>query len=106
MVFVGYFFSWVLYGFAFWLLITAVAEDYPVSIIAAMGIFSFAYQVGYLVLFAPGGFGPREVVMGALLTPFLGPVAAAVAVLARLWTIVIEAIAALISFFIKFKNHG
>jgi len=103
-VFLGYFFSWVLYGLAFWLFITAVAEDYPVGIIAAMGIFSFAYQVGYLMLFAPGGFGPREVVMGALLAPFLGPVAAAVAVLARLWSIVIEAIAALISFFIKINN--
>ncbi|MBN1211292.1 MAG: flippase-like domain-containing protein [candidate division Zixibacteria bacterium] len=103
-VFLGYFFSWVLYGLAFWWFVTAVAEDYPVGIIAAMGIFSFAYQVGYLVLFAPGGFGPREVVMGALLTPFLGPVAAAVAILARLWSIVIEAIAALISFFIKINN--
>jgi len=103
-VFLGYFFSWMLYGLAFWLFLRAVTPDLKLGIVAAMGIFSFAYQIGYLVLFAPGGFGPREMVMGALLTPFLGPVATAVAVLARLWSIVIEAIAALISFFIKINN--
>lgn len=105
-VFVGYFFSWVLYGAAFWLFLRAVTPELTLGVAAAMGIFAFAYQVGYLVLFAPGGFGPREMVMGALLTPFLGPVAAAVAVLARLWSIVIEAIAALISFFIKLNHNG
>lgn len=106
MIFLGYFFSWVLYGCAFWFFISAVSEAYPVGLIAAMGIFALSYQVGYLVLFAPGGFGPREVIMGALLAPFLGPVAAMVAILARLWTIVIEASAAVISFFIKINNNS
>ena len=48
--------------------------------IASIGIFCLAYQVGYLTLFAPGGFGPRELVMGALLTPYFGPIAPAIAI--------------------------
>ncbi|MFZ5979141.1 MAG: lysylphosphatidylglycerol synthase domain-containing protein, partial [Candidatus Zixiibacteriota bacterium] len=104
-VFLGYFLSWVLYGLAFWWFLKAITPALTVGVVTAMGIFAFAYQIGYLVLFAPGGFGPREIVMGALLTPFLGPVAAAAVVLARLWSIVIEVFAALISFFIKI-NHN
>jgi uncharacterized membrane protein YbhN (UPF0104 family) len=66
-------------------------------LIAAAGIYNAAYQVGYLSFFAPGGFGPRELVMGLMLTPFLGPVGPAVAVVARLWAIVLETTAALLA---------
>jgi uncharacterized membrane protein YbhN (UPF0104 family) len=57
--------------------------------------------VGYLLLFAPGGFGPRELVLGTLLMPFIGPIAPAVAIIARLWSMLIETIAALIAVKIK-----
>ncbi len=50
---------------------------------------------------APGGFGPRELVLGVMLTPFLGPIAPAVAIGARLWAIVIEGLAALLALAVK-----
>jgi uncharacterized membrane protein YbhN (UPF0104 family) len=96
-IFVGYCLAWTLYGVAFWLFIRAVTENTGVSLIAAVGVFNAAYQIGYLALFAPGGFGPRELVMGVMLMPFVGPIAPAVAILARLWSIVVESIAAAIA---------
>lgn len=100
-LFVGYFFIWVVYGLAFWLFLLAVAGNSQPSAIAAIGVYCAAYQVGYLLLFAPGGFGPRELVLGTLLMPFIGPIAPAVAIMARLWSILVETIAALIAVKIK-----
>jgi len=54
-----------------------------------------AYQIGYLALFAPGGLGPREVIVGLLLQPFVGPLAPALALVARIWSVLIDASAAL-----------
>ncbi len=96
-IFVGYCLAWTLYGVAFWLFIRAVTENTGVSLIAAVGVFNAAYQIGYVAVFAPGGFGPRELVMGVMLTPFVGPIAPAVAILARVWSIVVESIAAMIA---------
>ncbi len=100
-LFLRYFLGWLGYGAAFYLFVTSVAPDSGLSLIAACGIFSAAYQVGYLSLFAPGGLGPRELVMGLMLEPYLGPLAPAVAIGARLWVIVIEIVAALISLSIR-----
>jgi len=94
-LFLGYSFGWICYGLAFWLFLTGIVDTTRVGIIAAVGLYNAAYQIGYLALFAPGGLGPRELVMGFLLTPFFGPVAPAIAVMARLWTIVIDILAAL-----------
>lgn len=93
-LFLGYSFGWICYGLAFWLFLTGIVDTAEVGIIAAVGLYNAAYQIGYLALFAPGGLGPRELVMGFLLTPFFGPVAPAIAVMARLWTIVIDVAAA------------
>ena len=91
----SYFLGWVVYGLAFWFFLMGVNPTDAPGPIASIGIFCLAYQVGYLVLFAPGGFGPRELVMGALLTPYFGPLAPAIAILARLWSILVDSIAAL-----------
>jgi uncharacterized membrane protein YbhN (UPF0104 family) len=96
----GYFLAWSLYGFSFWLFVKGIT-DQPVLVLPMMGIFIIAYQVGYLVLLAPGGVGPREGMMTLLLTPFFGPVAGTIAVAARLWLIVAEAICAVIALRIK-----
>jgi hypothetical protein len=93
-IFVGYCVAWTLYGVAFWLFVRAVTGNTGLSLVAAIGVFNAAYQIGYLSLFAPGGFGPRELVMGVMLTPFIGTIAPAAAVFARLWSIVVESIAA------------
>ncbi len=100
-LFVGYSIAWVGYGAAFWLFLQAVIPDSKVGLFASIGIFNAAYQLGYLALFAPGGFGPREIIMGMLLTPFVGAIAPAVAIMARLWSIVIESIAATMALFVK-----
>ena len=99
--FVGYFVSWIMYGTAVWLFTRAVTDGAGCSLVAAAGAFIVAYQIGYLALFAPGGFGPRELILGVMLAPFLGPIAPAVAIAARLWAIVIEGLAALLALAVK-----
>ncbi|MDH3889859.1 MAG: flippase-like domain-containing protein [candidate division Zixibacteria bacterium] len=100
-LFVGYAVGWFCYGIAFYLFVMSVIPQADLSLIAAAGIFNAAYQIGYLTLFAPGGLGPREMVMGFMLAPFLGPIAPLVPVLARLWAILIEVTAALIALCIR-----
>lgn len=97
----GYFLGWILFGMAFWLLVRALLPDTSCDMLAAIGVFNVSYQIGYLAFFAPGGFGPRELVMGALLTPLIGPLGPAVAVMTRLWSLVIEALSALLSVFVR-----
>jgi hypothetical protein len=100
-LFVGYSLGWLCYGIAFFLFVRSVMPQSNLTAVAAVGLFNAAYQIGYLTLFAPGGFGPREVVMGFMLTPFLGPLAVALPVLARLWVVLIEVVAALIALTIR-----
>ncbi len=94
LVFVGYCIGWTCYGSAFWLFVQSVVPQAGLSPIAGIGLFNAAYQIGYLTLIAPGGFGPRELVMGTMLTPFVGPIGPAVAIAARLWVMLLEATAA------------
>lgn len=98
---VGYFAVWIFYGLAFWLLLLSILGESAPSPVAAIGLFNLAYQIGYLALFAPGGFGPRELVMAELLSPMVGPIAPAIAILARLWSVVIESIAAAVALSIR-----
>ncbi len=100
-IFVAYCFGWTCYGVAFWLFVHAIAPNTLLSPVAAVGLFNAAYQIGYLTLIAPGGFGPRELVMGTMLTPFVGPIGPAVAIAARLWAIVLEAGAGVAAMCIK-----
>lgn len=100
-VFIGYGIGWICYGLAFWLFVKTVAPEADLSAVAGIGAFNAAYQIGYLVLFAPGGFGPREFVMGVLLAPFVGPIGAAVAITARIWAVLIESLAALMALAVR-----
>lgn len=100
-IFLGYCIAWSCYGVAFWLFSRAVTDGVGFSLVAAIGVFNAAYQIGYLTLFAPGGFGPRELVMGVMLAPFLGPIAPAVAIVARLWAVLIEGLAALLALAVR-----
>ncbi len=100
-IFLGYCIGWTCYGTAFWLFVRAVTADSNISPVVCIGLFNAAYQIGYLTLVAPGGFGPRELVMGTMLTPFVGPIGPAIAIAARLWAIIIETLAALIALIIR-----
>ena len=92
--FVGYFLGWIVFGLAFWFFLLSVLDENAPSVIVAVGLYNVAYQIGYLALFAPGGLGPRELIIGVLLQPFVGPVAPALAIVARVWSIVIDSSAA------------
>jgi len=97
----GYFLAWSLYGFSFWLFLNGITIE-KTPLLPMAGIFIIAYQVGYLFLLAPGGVGPREAMMTMMLTPFFGPgIPAAIAIAARLWLILAEAVSAVIALRIK-----
>lgn len=99
----GYFFSWVSYGVSFYLLLHGLIDSPPIPVAAGMGSFVVAYLVGYLAVFAPGGIGARELVLTGVLSPFLGPIAAGVAVAARLWNLIAEAMAASVALSIRMR---
>ena len=98
-IFCGYVVAWAVYGLAFWLLTMSVAD--VMEPIAAIGGFILAHQIGYVALFAPGGLGPRELVLQLQLAPFFGPIAPAMVVVARIWSLILDGIIALIALFIK-----
>lgn len=100
-IYLGYVACWALYGLAFWLFMRGITPELTVPPLAALGAFALAYQIGYLALFAPGGIGVRELALTAALQPFLGPLAAVVAVAARLWNMIVELLAALIALKIR-----
>jgi len=100
-IFLGYCIAWIFYGAAFWMFIMSIVIETDIGIVPAVGIFAGSYQIGYLALFAPGGIGPREAVMGQMLLPYLQGVAPMIAILSRLWTTVIEILATGISYLVK-----
>ncbi len=92
-VYFGYFICWLCYGLSFWVFLQSIASGSEIPLIPSMGAFIIAYQVGYLAMFSPGGLGIRELVLSSLLMPYLGPLAAGVAVAARIWNILAEIMA-------------
>lgn len=99
----GYFLAWSVYGFSFWLFLGGITVM-ETGLFPMAGIFIIAYQIGYMMLFAPGGLGPREGVMTILLTPVFGVAAVAIPIASRLWLIVAEVISAVIALTIKKRS--
>jgi len=91
--FAGYVVNWALYAGAFWLLTRAFGLAGPPLAIASA--FAAAYVLGYLLLFAPAGLGPREGFLILFLSPYFGPgPAGMIAIVARVWTTVVEVLPA------------
>jgi uncharacterized membrane protein YbhN (UPF0104 family) len=97
-----------LIGIAFWLLagsglyfLTAGVEEIPLKMwVVATAAFSMAWVTGFLAFLTPGGLGVREATLIWLLTPFLPrPTAVLVALLARLWWTLAEALTMAIAAF-------
>ncbi|MEJ2204830.1 MAG: lysylphosphatidylglycerol synthase domain-containing protein [Gemmatimonadota bacterium] len=85
--------NWALYAASFSLLVTSFGH--PGLTPAVASSFAAAYVLGYLAVFAPAGIGIREAFLVTFLTPHLGVGAAgAMAVVARLWATVVEAVPA------------
>lgn len=103
-VYVGYFVAWLVFGFSFWLFAKSIAATTEIPVVAGIGAFVISYQIGYLTLFSPGGLGVRELILTSVMTAYLGPVAAGLAVASRLWNMASEILAALIALRIKLKT--
>lgn len=64
--------SWACYGIQIWLLAIRLGVPDGRALLLATGGFAFAWCVGFLVVFAPGGLGVRDVLLIALLAPVVG----------------------------------
>src|SRR5690606_27098167 len=88
--------DWVILGLGFFLLADALVALESSMFLPLTAAFALAGVAGILVLVAPSGLGVREGVLTALLAPVLGAgVAAALAILARLWMTAAEVLSAL-----------
>ena len=89
--------AWILNGVGLWCVWRGAGGGSEPGILTMAGVFAASYVAGYLVLIAPGGLVVREGTMAGLLAATAGvplSVGAAVAVLARLWAVVTELLAA------------
>lgn len=83
---VGYLLVWMGFGLAFYILVSSMTPIEPASLPQIVTGFAFAYIVGYLAVFVPGGLGVREGALVFALTFFLSQsLAISLALLARLW---------------------
>ena len=98
--------GWALQGLAFWLLVRSLGFD--ATLLEGVPAFPAAYVAGYLALFAPAGAGIREGMLVVFLGPILGAGAAVVALLARLWTTVVEIVPAMLlaGGYVKLSKKG
>lgn len=62
---------WALLGLQAWLLVGGVGAKGPSVPVVAVGAFALASAVGFLVVIAPAGVGPREAALVAALAPVL-----------------------------------
>jgi uncharacterized membrane protein YbhN (UPF0104 family) len=89
--------AWAVNGMGLWCVWRGAGGGGETGVLTMAGIFAASYVAGYLVLIAPGGLVVREGTMAGLLTATTGVplyVGAAVAVLARLWAVATELLAA------------
>lgn len=91
--------AWLFYGVAFMWLVRGVVGDAPGATWQYIAVYTASYVVGYLILIVPGGIGPREGVMVALL-PSLGLATTKQALLiagaSRVWLTLLEIVPGLL----------
>lgn len=80
--------NWAVYGLAFWALVGAFGL--PGGVLESASGFAAAYLLGYLAIFAPAGLGIREGFLVVFLDPIMGARSLGIAVIARLWTTLME----------------
>ena len=85
--------NWTMYAVAFWVLSRSLSLD--AELVPVASAFAAAYVLGYAMVFAPAGLGPREGFLIMFLTPHLGAASSGViAVVARVWTTLVELVPA------------
>lgn len=76
---------WLLFGVHLWALLAGLDADAPQLLVRAIGGYAGAWAIGFLLVVAPAGFGPREVALVVLLAAAVAqPVALVAAVVSRL----------------------
>ena len=91
--------SWALYGLAFAWFTRGVLGVSAGATWQYVAVFTASYVIGYVILIAPGGLGPREVAMYQLLTSMslaTPKEAALLTVASRVWLTVLEILPGLI----------
>ncbi len=74
--------GWLFYGAHAWLLISEFAGRSGHVFELALGGYALAWAVGFLIIFVPGGIGPRELALIAVLAPVIPSASALVVALA------------------------
>lgn len=79
--------AWLVYGTAFYLFLQALIPLPAAALPPVVAMNALAFAAGYVVLIAPAGLGAKEASLAGFLSMLVPlPVAAALAVAARLWT--------------------
>ena len=74
--------GWLCYGAHAWFLIRVFAGRGGDAFALALGAYALAWSVGFLIVFFPGGIGPRELALIAVLAPVMPATSALVVALA------------------------
>ena len=74
--------GWLCYGAHAWFLVSVFAGKSGHTFALATGAYALAWAVGFLIIFFPGGIGPREVALIAVLAPVMPSASALVVALA------------------------
>ena len=74
--------GWLCYGAHAWFLIRVFAGRSGDVFALALGAYALAWSVGFLIVFFPGGIGPRELALIAVLAPVMPAASALVVALA------------------------
>ena len=73
--------GWLFYGAHAWFLISVFAGKSGHTFALSLGAYALAWAVGFLIIFFPGGIGPREVALIAVLAPVMPSASALVVAL-------------------------
>jgi hypothetical protein len=85
--------NWAVYAFSFWVMAESLA--FGGALVPVASAFAAAYVLGYAMVFAPAGLGPREGFLIVFLTPHIGAAqSGVVAIVARVWTTLVEVVPA------------
>jgi uncharacterized membrane protein YbhN (UPF0104 family) len=104
-----YFIAWNIFGVSFYLFLQAITEAPSSYFLQSCLIYTAAYLIGYWALFAPGGIGVREGVIGTLLYElggFIESVAYTVGLASRLWFMVGEVIVTILALMVRSKKSN
>ena len=74
--------GWLCFGAHAWFLISVFAGKSPHVFALSLGGYALAWAVGFLIVFFPGGIGPREIALVAVLAPVMSSASALVVALA------------------------